>query len=62
MFSDTFRKKDVQSSLALVDLFGCVWVAGWKQVEAIYIFKYRIFFSLSVIVCCKYVNLVSKFG
>ena len=25
------RKKDVQSSLALVDLFGCVWVVGWKQ-------------------------------
>ena len=25
------RKKDVQSSLALVDLFGCVWVCGWKQ-------------------------------
>ena len=23
-----FRKKDVQSSLALVDMFGCVWVAG----------------------------------
>ena len=27
------RKKDCQSSLALVDLFGCVWVAGWKQRE-----------------------------
>ena len=25
------RKKDCQSSLALVDLFGCVWVVGWKQ-------------------------------
>jgi len=25
------RKKDVSSSLALVDMFGCVWVAGWKQ-------------------------------
>ena len=25
------RKKDVQSSLALVDLFGMVWVVGWKQ-------------------------------
>ena len=25
------RKKDVQSSLALADLFGCVWVVGWKQ-------------------------------
>jgi len=27
------RKKDCQSSLALVDLFGCVWVVGWKQRE-----------------------------
>jgi len=25
------RKKDVQTSLALVDMFGCVWVAGLKQ-------------------------------
>ena len=23
----------MQSSLALVDLFGCVWVVGWKQVQ-----------------------------
>ena len=27
------RKKDVQTSLALGDLFGCVWVLGWKQRE-----------------------------
>lgn len=27
------RKKDCFHSLALVDLFGCVWVAGWKQRE-----------------------------
>jgi len=27
------RKKDCLHSLALVDLFGCVWVAGWKQRE-----------------------------
>ena len=27
------RKKHVQTSLALGDLFGCVWVLGWKQRE-----------------------------
>ena len=27
------RKKDVQTSLALGDLFGCVWVLGWSQRE-----------------------------
>jgi hypothetical protein len=27
------RKKDVQTSLALGDLFGCVWVLGWRQRE-----------------------------
>ena len=29
----TLRKKDCQSSLALVEFFGCVWVVGWKQRE-----------------------------
>ncbi len=36
----------MQSSLALVDLFGCVWVAGWKQVEATYIFNIVFFFVI----------------
>ena len=27
----TLRKRDCQNSLALVDIFGCLWVAGWKQ-------------------------------
>ena len=27
----TLRKRDCQNSLALVELFGCVWVAGWKH-------------------------------
>ena len=29
----TLRKRDCQNSLALVEFFGCVWVAGWKQRE-----------------------------
>ena len=27
------RKRDCQHSLALIELFGCVWVVGWKQKE-----------------------------
>ena len=27
----TLRRRDCQNSLALVELFGCLWVAGWKQ-------------------------------
>ena len=27
----TLRKRDCQNSLALVEIFGCLWVAGWKQ-------------------------------
>ncbi len=27
------RRRDLHNSLALVELFGCVWVAGWKQRE-----------------------------
>ena len=27
----TLRKRDCQNSLALVEFFGCLWVAGWKQ-------------------------------
>jgi hypothetical protein len=58
MFPDFFRKKDVQSSLALVDLFGCVWVAGWKQVEAVNILIFCIFLSLSQ--CCKILESFSR--
>ncbi len=29
----TLRKRDCQNSLALVEIFGCVWIAGWKQRE-----------------------------
>ncbi len=29
----TLRRRDCQNSLALVELFGCLWVAGWKQRE-----------------------------
>jgi hypothetical protein len=25
------RKRDCQGSLALVEFFGCLWVAGWRQ-------------------------------
>lgn len=27
----TLRKRDCQGSLALVEFFGCLWVAGWRQ-------------------------------
>lgn len=27
------RKRDCHNSLALVEMFGCVWVVGWKQKE-----------------------------
>jgi hypothetical protein len=27
----TLRKRDCQNSLALVEIFGCLWVGGWKQ-------------------------------
>ena len=27
----TLRKRDCQNSLALVEIFGCLWIAGWKQ-------------------------------
>ena len=27
----TLRKRDCHNSLALVEFFGCLWVAGWKQ-------------------------------
>ena len=29
----TLRKRDCQNSLALVEIFGCLWIAGWKQRE-----------------------------
>ncbi len=29
----TLRRRDCHNSLALVELFGCLWVAGWKQRE-----------------------------
>ncbi len=27
----TLRRRDCHNSLALVEMFGCLWVAGWKQ-------------------------------
>lgn len=27
----TLRKRDCQNSMALVEIFNCLWVAGWKQ-------------------------------
>ena len=27
----TLRKRDCHNSLALVEMFGCVWVAGWRH-------------------------------
>ena len=29
----TLRKRDCQNSLGLIEMFGCVWVAGWKHRE-----------------------------